>query len=463
MCTLVENSRAHGTITGNWDKSSIMLVFAVALLPVSEIIRACMPGQSVLISALPFLYLTFIWIAYLKAHIPVCLLRSLIPIVILCVAGTVKALLNSIPVISIVMSLTSELVWFTPAFVFYYCARIQSVRHAVPLVFSILVLLSLSFTLYNVCSGNELWNIPLIQGAAVGRSYGDEMVSYYSGTFRTAPSYCSFIVFSSVPIFIAWCSVDKHQYSRTAKAILFIAMASLLPQAILAGRRSQICMLGGAICGLFTALPIAVRRAVGICVAIFLFLILSFFSSALVREGRMAHVTSYLWRDFKDRATVNVITHRDVEVMTLFGHGMGSAGYAALNSPNAGYRAKADDIRTEYPAMHYGWFQCIYAYGWVGIIMKLICFGNIFFLLVRQSALHSKAAKIGLFLLILCMYVYFFIQTSFLESITGGVLFGIAIGYSLSISNMEAISNVGSTRTHTLHQSFARPSYYLKD
>jgi MFS family permease len=113
--------------------------------------------------------------------------------------------------------------------------------------------------------------------------------------------------------------------------------------------------------------------------------------------------------------------------------------------------------------MHYGWFQCIYAYGWVGLIMKLICFGNIAILYGRRAFYGSKAAKVGLGVFVMCMFVYFFIQTSFLESITGGVLFGMAIGYSLSISNMEAASNIGSTQTHTLHQSFARPSYYLKD
>jgi len=87
--------------------------------------------------------------------------------------------------------------------------------------------------------------------------------------------------------------------------------------------------------------------------------------------------------------------------------------------------------------MHYGWFQCIYAYGFVGLLLKLICFGNIFIILFRQSLLDSKAAKISLGLFAMAMYVYFFIQTSFLEGVTGGVLFGIVIGYGLSLSEIK--------------------------
>jgi len=460
MLALPYNSAIYQESILNTKRALILLILAIILFPISEIIRVYMPGQPVVISGLPLLCLTWLWLVHLKRAIPSCLYRSVIPILILCGIGLTKAVLEYIPTDSIVKSLTSELVWFVPAFVLYRLARIQSVRYYLTLTFAVIIVLSLFFTLYNIFAGSELWFIPKLHGTVTGRLYGDEFVSYYYGIFRTAPTYSQFIVYSTVPLFVTWLSNDSKYYSRTARIIVFVAMLSLLPQAILAGRRSQFMMVTGVLCGCFMALTGTIRRIIlGFLFTLILFIFLVLYPSLLFSQTRLAHNTGYLWRDFVDRAKLNVLTEEDFRVLTPFGHGSGAAGYAALMSRDKTHREKAREIAGTHLAMHYGWYQCIYTYGYVGLIMKLICFGNIFFIFVRQSLLGSKAARISLGLFIMVMLVYFFIQTSFLESITGGVLFGMVTGYGLSLSCIDVSENVERVEIYGLSSQLAKSRF----
>lgn len=427
---------------------STFAVLSIALFPLAEIIRVSLPGQPILLSSLPLLFLTAIWVFYLYGALPSCFLVSGISISILCTVGVAKALSANVPMMSIAMGLTSEFVWFPAAFVFCQIVRIERARCHLALALSIIVLLSLCFTLFHALAGREVWNLPTMHDAVMGRQYGDGYVRYYFGVFRSAPSYSSFLVFGSVPILSVWFSQDRQRYSSRTYTLILLGALSILPQAFLAGRRSKVFMLLAAMTGAYIASDRKTRRAIGVVLVLVCLLLCAALLSPLrvLRVERLSHVTSYSWRDFLERSFGVTPARADLNTMSVLGHGIGTAGYGALRSPNERHRALAHDVATQHPLMHYGWFQCIYAYGYIGLLLKLVAFGGIAVPLFKGMRQRSVAAGAAFWCFICCMYVYFFIQTSFLESVTSGVLFGITIG--VGMGTPVHISEVRSRPRH---------------
>jgi len=85
--------------------------------------------------------------------------------------------------------------------------------------------------------------------------------------------------------------------------------------------------------------------------------------------------------------------------------------------------------------MHVGWFVDLQSLGPIGAVAHLLWFMGLFFAVLRVSRsswLKQNSARwSGLGYTGLAVFNYYFVATSWLHSVTGGLLFGLSVGFFL--------------------------------
>ena len=287
------------------DAAKWILIFVVVSFPLSEIIRVSIPGQPIVITALPLLCFTYVWVIHLRTAVPTCLMWSFIPLLIMCLIGIQGAIVHAIPARSVLIAMVAELGWCIPACVAYYCGKSSSLRFSVAFAASVVVTIALCLSAYHLCTGEELWSIPTIAGAGHERPYGNKAVAYCYGVFRSAPTYAAYLVFMGVQILVTWFSPGREGWTRTSRAVILTATISIAPQLMMAARRSQFAMFGLVLCGVFAAAPRRRRGLAAVIICCVFILGIITFGSALRENTRIQHVTSFLWKDWTKRNAVN--------------------------------------------------------------------------------------------------------------------------------------------------------------
>lgn len=465
----IKRYKSKGHIVNSKKNSIISSYFGIATiiaLIAGDQVRVSLPGQPIYISLAPLL-LTIIgvFLAYTPdtlKKIPKSLKIATSGIIVLCVYGSLFGLVNDLVYKQIIAGWISY-AGPVPGLLLGYTigkSDFASTRFArwnyFALVFVLIIALMQQFGLFEV-EQIVLEGSPLIRGVQ-----GLGNFKYTTGPFRTASVFSIFLACSTVIfLFGNVRNGKKIRNFHTSIIAILVIFASLL-----AARRSGLLMLMGVLLPFFYLSFSRIWFRTVIFLVPFLIIGGPFFnedSSTVTQELEAKFAHSITNTGFTDRARqVFDVRDSDWSLLTLSGDGLGSYG-AAVQAAGPVAAAKAEIRLNMHPIIHYGWFKDIATLGPVGLIIHLLFFywlGVLVnpYMVVKRKTNHPVRWS-GFGLCTTTAIVYFFIATSWLQGITGGVMFGLAMGFvsgRLSYISFKShrkqkrIHNQGSSSTTVL-------------
>ncbi len=427
----VRNSRAVGSF-------GVAVILSVI---VGDQLRTNLPGQPIEISFVPhilaILGVAFAWSKRHLVHLSKDL-RSVVALtVLLCIYGTVIGVANGLPTRQIIAGwityaglLPGLLLGFAIGGSVATCRDFgRWIEWAV--LFCILVAISQQFGLFSV-SAVVLEDAPLQRGI---HGLGGLRFSYTSGPFRTASIFSGFLAFTAVIVLISRESLRFRARNDAQWVTVFFVLLTLMGS-LLAARRSGLIMLLG--CYLpfffFSAKRTFMKAAIALSVLIFIwFEFASGVESDMSVEigAKLAHSTTHTGIGQR-LSGIFEVRERDIRLLSVFGDGLGSYG-PSVRAGGPVAVAKAQYRLDMHPVLHFGWFKDLAAFGATGLILHLLAFYRLCSALRphRRMKAHIPTSLhwVAFGLCLAAALVYFFIATSWLQSITGGLLFGLAVGF----------------------------------
>ena len=190
---------------------------------------------------------------------------------------------------------------------------------------------------------------------------------------------------------------------------------------------------------------------------VFVFLGGEFLSSDQELEAKLLHSTTRT--GFAGRmAQVVQVSSEDWALLEPLGHGIGYVGVSA-NAGGPDVRRQAQLMSAAHPILHFGWFSDLVTFGIVGYPLRLAAF---FLLLVavwprRENYPSSRfAGLVGGCLLTVSLAVYFFVATSWLHGVSGGLLFGAAIGLCSGCRDRKSLTSTPASTREYQREAFHR-------
>jgi len=436
---------------------------------VGDQLRIILPGQPIWVSFVPHVLavigLAFAWNQGRLKKTTKELKEVVGLILLLCVYGSVVGFANGLPVKQVLAG------WFSyagllPGLLLGYAIGQSTVSFYdfgrwSQRMFLICILIALfqQFGLFAI-SVDVLEGVPLQRGT---QGFGGLRFSYTSGPFRTASVFSAFLAFVSVVVLIYRESIrftfKKKNLWITAAIIFITVLASLL-----AARRSGLLMLIGCV---LPFLLLSARRLfwkVIITTALVLFLWGQYFtggdSNVSVEVGaKLAHSTTNTGIASRISGVFDV-REQDIRLLSLMGDGLGSYGPSVrVAGPIA--IAKAQYRLDMHPIIHFGWFKDIAAFGVMGFLIHILAFYKLCAAAHPPKRLSKHVApsiKWSVFgLSVSAVVVYLFIATSWLQGITGGVLFGMAVGFGVGYISCKDYSYIVSVNknSHSVKRTVA--------
>jgi hypothetical protein len=264
---------------------------------------------------------------------------------------------------------------------------------------------------------------------------------YTAGLFRTANVYASFLAFLGVVTVLSFSEHLPHSSRRHFGARHFAVIGLLLLGSLMAARRSGLIMLLGALVPFLFSAGRRLRAPgllLGLAGCLYFVAYEPPDSSDIHRKLEFATTDLDLGGRLGDAFSVNP---RDWDLVTIFGEGIGAVGPASQAGGEAAFRR--DMLRLDrHRVLHVGWFKDLVGYGVVGATLHLAWFA-LLTLAVLATSQAPQSAPVparwsGLGFLVIVIANYYLIATSWLQGLTGGLLFGLAIGLFLGRMRMVA-------------------------
>lgn len=421
---------AHGE--SRWAKRSHITGAAVLILTiVVDQVRLVLPGQPALVTAIPFLTTLCAAAASVLSgelrHMPSTLRALVWCSALLAGYGISVSLMNGMPLRQAILGCLSYLN-FVPAVLLSHqigCSKWGEGAFERWAERTLLVVAAMVFLqqLGWIAAGEVLEKAPEYRGI------NDLRFRYSTGPFRTGSILSVFVAFVT-SILVCGNVTRQHQYHRRLALVGLALVAS-----ILAARRSGLVMLLAAVVPfLFYSIRRQRLRLLSLALPVLMFGLQAWAgvdeTTTTEVEAKVIHNTVNF--DVSDRAALAVnIRDRDWEILSPFGEGMGAYG-AAPAAMDAYTMLQAEHRRALYPVVHYGWFQDLAALGPLGALLYFCIF-----LLLMVAVYPTKEARAsgvinwpGFSITAAAVVVHYFIATSWLQSITGGLSFGLAVGYA---------------------------------
>ncbi|MEO0814278.1 MAG: hypothetical protein AAFY60_15555, partial [Myxococcota bacterium] len=193
-------------------------------------------------------------------------------------------------------------------------------------------------------------------------------------------------------------------------------------------------------------------------VAVSVFLLNPEASSGQV-EAKLMHATTHSGARARLVKTF-AVSESDLQLLSVTGAGLGSYGIATKGGGReAATRAKARLVA--HPITHFGWFMDLAALGPIGFGIRMVAFLLLFLAIKprRSSALLARwsgPAAVGA-----GICVYLFIAPSWLQGVSGAVLFGAATGFAIAKggrSVAQAPLRLQSTEASRSSVAMSRPT-----
>jgi hypothetical protein len=315
-----------------------------------------------------------------------------------------------------------------------------------------------------------LHNLGLLRGQAFEMIEGPrqdrglisgERFSYAAGIFRTANVFAAFLAFSALIIVIDY-SERLANGLRRLTASSFAVLGLLFLGALIAARRSGLIMLLGSLAPFLFAIGGRLRvMGLMLAAAAILYVVIDVDGA---REAELRQKLAFATTELhvgERLSNAFDVSGEDWAILSISGEGLGSVGAAATAGGREAYLRDVLLLK-RHPAIHVGWFKDLYAYGYVGAPLHLIWFLLLLVATVRvqgDALVGSQAARwSGAGFLLVVIVNYYFVATSWLQSVTGGLLFGLAIGVFLGRMRTLAVSpRSDQNGSHRLAQTGATP------
>lgn len=426
-------SRALG-----WIGMSVILAVVVG-----DQLRISLPGQPIWVSFVPHVMavvgLVLAWNNGSLKSTTKELRAAVNLILLLCLYGSVVGLANGMPAKQVLAG------WFSYAGLLpglllgfaigqsrvsfqFFCCWTQRL-----FLLCILIAIFQQFGLFAV-SADVLEGVPLQRGI---QGFGSLRFSYTSGPFRTASVFSAFLAFVVLIVLIYRESLrfgsGRNNLWMTAAIIFITVLAS-----VLAARRSGLVMLLGCILPflLFSARQLLWKIVVVVVFLVFLWG--QYFAgentSVSVEVGaKLAHSTTNTGIASRISGVFDM-REQDVQLLSFLGDGLGAYG-PSVRAAGPIAVAKAEYRLDMHPIIHFGWFKDIAAFGVIGFFLHMLAFYKLCAAAYPPKKLSGHVApsvQWSVFGLgVSAVAVYLFIATSWLQGVTGGVLFGMAMGFGI--------------------------------
>ena len=278
----------------------------------------------------------------------------------------------------------------------------------------------------------------MIEGAQVERGLQTgSTFRYTTGPFRTANVFAIFLAVSGLIVVVSESADSKKRQQNTVSTKTIVILVLLVACSVMAARRSGLVMLLGSIVPfLYVAggrLKVAAMAIAGAGIVFFagfghdaplesdLTEKVQFATSELNVSGRLGEAFS--------------VNDHDWRLVSASGDGIGSHGPATQAAGAAAFR-RENQLLLRHPILHVGWFKDLVAFGYFGFFAHFAWFLFLVLAVVRvQSRRGSRklaARYSGIGFLGVAVINYYFVATSWLQSVTGGLLFGLGIGIFLA-------------------------------
>ncbi|MEO1481525.1 MAG: hypothetical protein AAFU77_05415 [Myxococcota bacterium] len=394
------------------------------MLIVTDQIRLVVTGQPLVLSLVPLAVciLAVLVVGRLR-NVSKDVVRGIGLTALFCVYGTLASVVSGMGVNQVVAGWLAYTAFIPALLVFYAVGADQQLSHQVVktveflLVSSSLVAFAQQFGFLDSEFSQVLEETASIRGVAgIGTLF-----SYTPGPFRTASVFSMFL---AMGILIYVSGQLKTMRSRQLLVLVLALVASLM-----AARRAGLVLLVAA------AFPYMVGslRSRGTRVALAAFGVAAFFAflvnpeSGQEVEAKFLHATTH--SGAKSRlAKTFTLNESDYSLLTGVGAGLGSFGIATRGGGRSvALRAKARLVA--HPITHFGWFMDLAALGPVGFAIRLAAFFFLIRAVVPARWNTSPGRWSGPFGIAASIGVYLFIAPSWLQGVSGAVLFGAALGF----------------------------------
>lgn len=405
----------------------------------TDFVRIMVPQQPVVLSLAPLILCTFgslgaLGSGLLKAMAPT-LKASIAALVALCVYGSLVSALRGIPGpqtaagwLVYAGALPAILVGFAIAQV-PPAERLLGKWLIALLVFSIAIAFMQQFGFLTMASALE--DVPMDRGV---KSLGINFV-YTSGPFRT-PSVFSAFLATSMAMVLRCYGYRLGTDARSQPVWITLLLLGSVAASILAARRSGLAMLA-AVAAAYLLLS-ARKQAFKILAIVALgALTIPILMTASDIDHQIEVGAKFQHTVVETQASRRLgnafhMEPRDLRLLSVTGDGLGSHG-PAVRAGGLAARAKEDLLLNASPVIHFGWFKDLISFGPLGLILHLFYFFALFRSVTprrrySEQPFQSSVRLCGTALAAAAILVYFFVATSWLDGLTGGLMFGLTMG-----------------------------------
>ncbi len=294
------------------------------------------------------------------------------------------------------------------------------------LALSILVALLQQFGLLKADVFNMLEEARSMRGLQSGGVF-----AYTSGPFRTANVFAFFLAVGGAILIEDLSDKAPHRKGSGFNLKEMGLLLAIVLSSVLTARRTGLSMLLGAVVpALFRAKGSSIKVVAVFAVVVVVVVGIGQFRSFESGDLRLKvmHVTSesHTSSRFSDAFDVK---EADWEIVTFTGGGLGSHGAARAFG---GSSRSAHSFAEEHRITHVGWFKDLLAYGVIGMLLHLAWFMSLLIAAVTYGRRQSKISRWSAAgFLSMAIVNYYFVATSWIQGLTGGLFFGLLTGVLL--------------------------------
>ncbi len=410
----------------------------------ADYLRRVMPEVGLIVSLLPLVVASAGVVALFRQRrrprLPRACVLALYALSLTCLWGAVVAIGQNLPIGQIVAGLIAE-AGPAPGLILGFAVGTRQrdwskLERVIPklLIFSVFIA---------VLQQAGFGVLTMIEGAQTDRQMSQgRSFQYSSGPFRTANVFAQFLVLSALVVVLGY--AEKIRGARTRFSWgMYGALLLLVGGSVLAARRTGIVVLFGVLLPFLISVGGKMKIVAVTMLLAFVIFVVSGGSDSESESG-LAYKVSFATSEVQVGGRIEeAFSVRGVDwpLLSFVGDGLGSHGPA---TQAAGARAFENEhyLIEQHPIMHVGWFVDLQSYGPLAAATHLIWFLLLLAATIKERRLVSlsnlSSRWSGPGFVTLAIVNYYLVSTSWLHSVTGGLLFGLGIG--LFLGRMRVLS-----------------------